>query len=132
MNAVDLPGRGEPPIIAAAFPDERRMREAVEALGDAGVGRDFIGVLIADEAAGTVGPQSRWFVSVLAARRQHEDLASTLTRSGATAVGSVTSIRERFGHLPHPGVFDDRGLRLPMGAEYEPTPQGPPDAGRSR
>lgn len=132
MNDADLPGQGEPPIIAAAFPDERRMKQAVEALGDMGVGRDFIGVLIADEGAPPGGSRERWLVSVLAPRRQHRALATALARSGATAVGSAESIRERVGHLPHPGIFDDRGLRLPMGAEYEPARHARRGARRSR
>ena len=115
----------EAPILVAELPGERQLWVAVQALEERKIGRDFIGVLISEDGHEPSGQGEVYLLSVLAPNRLHEEIRSTFAQCGATAIGSPKEMAGRYATIPHPGAFEDREMKLPMGLEY-------PDARRAR
>ncbi len=115
----------EAPILVAELPGERQLWVAVQALEERKIGRDFIGVLISDDGHEPRGQREVCLLSVLAPNRLHEEIRSTFAQCGATAIGSPREMAERHATIPHPGAYEDRGMKLSMGLQY-------PDIGRAR
>jgi hypothetical protein len=114
----------EAPILVAEFPGETQLWGAVQALEERGIGRDFIGVLISEDGLEPHGPQWLHLLSVLAPRRLHEEIRSAFAQCGATAIGSPKEMNGRHDTIPHPGAFEDRDMKLPMGLEYPDARSG--------
>lgn len=106
------------PILVAAFPTEEQLWSGVKALENNRIGRDFIGMLIGQDGFRPGVAGLCCLLSVLAPFRLHEQIRTTFLEAGATDVGEPGEMAARFGHIPHPGVIDDRNLKLVMGDEY--------------
>lgn len=113
------------PVLVAVFPADGLVREAVAALEEKGVGRDFIGLrLSATPVNGYAGAfesgelSEASLVSVLAPKRLIEDVRAVLTAHGASAIDEHHAISPLFGSVPHPGTLEDHDLKLPMGLEF--------------
>jgi hypothetical protein len=112
------------PVLVAVFSSEGPAREAVAALGDKGVGRDFIGLRLGAEPvngyAAVTGAElsEASLVSVLAPSRLIEDVRAVLTAHGASIIDEHRAVSPIYGSVPHPGTLEDRDLKLPMGLEF--------------
>ncbi len=109
----------EAPVLVAEFPEETKLWEAVRALEERKIGRDFIGVLISEnEHDEPNGQKEVHLLSALAPRRLHEEIRSDFVRFEATDIGNPREMAARHGAIPHPGAFEDHGMKLPMGLEF--------------
>ncbi len=114
----------EAPFLTASFPDERSLWCAVAALQERKIGPDLIGVLIGEAGDASRGDSRVHLASTLVPRRLHEEVRSAFLSCGATFVGNVRELAQRYGRVPHPGVVEDHDLKLPMGLEYPDTRRG--------
>jgi glutamate synthase (NADPH/NADH) small chain len=103
-------------ILVGAFPEERQLREALQALEAKGIGLDFLGALIKEEDDRQIN-----LLSVRLLRHRREEVDEILRRHGATVVGEPADLEPIYGHTPHPGALEDRDLKLPLGREYPDT-----------
>ncbi len=117
-------GEKEAPILVAEFPGERQLWEAVRALEERRIGRDFIGVLISEDGHEPNAEREIRLLSVLAPSRLHEEIKGAFAQCGAKAVGNPRQMLGRHGVIPHPGALEDRDMKLPMGREYPDTRSG--------
>jgi hypothetical protein len=63
-------------------------------------------------------------LSVVAPQRLQADVVTSLRRCAVVSIGDAAAMRSVFGVLPHPGVFEDGSMKLPMGLDYwEPSSQ---------
>jgi hypothetical protein len=112
------------PVLVAVFPDEGPAREAVAALEERGVGRDFIGLRLGAEPvngyAAVTGAElsEASLVSVLAPSRLMEDVRAVLTAHGASIIDEHHAVAPIYGSVPHPGTLEDHDLKFPMGLEF--------------
>ncbi len=110
--------RKELPIVVAAFADEEQVGEALVRLEALNVVRDLIGVCARVNGQNGHSQESVHLLSVLAPSRLHGDIERLLLQCNALSIGSAAEMRAAFGVIPHPGVFEDGGMKLPMGPEY--------------
>ncbi len=108
----------EAPVLVATFPGETQLWEAVRALEEHKIGRDFIGVLINENEHEPNGHKEVHLLSALAPRRLHEEIRNDFVRFEATDIGNPREMAARHGAIPHPGAFEDHGMKLPMGLEF--------------
>lgn len=110
--------RRELPIIVAAFADERQVYEALIRLEALDIGRDLIGVCARVNRHNGHPQEEVHLLSVLAPGHLRRDVETLLLRCNALSMGGAAEMRSSFGVLPHPGVLEDCGVKLPMGPEY--------------
>ena len=110
--------RKELPIVVAAFADEEQAHEALVRLEALNVVRDLIGVCVRVNGRNGHSQESVHLLSVLAPSRLRRDIETLLLRCNALSVSGATEMRAAFGVIPHPGVFEDGGMKLPMGQDY--------------
>jgi|GEM_PF-1361340 len=105
----------------AAFPDEKRLENAILALIHDGYAEDLLGVAIR--------PEGIYLLTVVGhADREHE-VDTRLVGLGASLVTAATALPSAYGQAPHPGVREDHDLKLPMGREFPASSWGPAIAG---
>jgi hypothetical protein len=110
--------RKELPIVVAAFGDEEQVHETLTRLEALNVGRDLIGICAKVNGQNGHAHETVHLLSVLAPSRRHGDVERLLLQCNALSVGSAAEMSAAFGATPHPGVFDDGGMKLPMGPDY--------------
>ncbi len=115
--SVVQPGR-KLPIVVAAFADHEQVDAAVARLEALKVRRDLIGVCTSVNGHNGHSREHVHLLSVLAPSRIHGDVESLLFQCNALYVGGAAEMRAAFGLIPHPGVLEDRGTKLPMGSDY--------------
>jgi len=106
------------PIVVAAFADHEQVDAAVARLEALKVRRDLIGVCTSVNGRNGHGRERVHLLSVLAPSRLNGDVERLLVRCNALSVGSAAEMRAAFGVIPHPGVLEDRDMKLPMGSDY--------------
>lgn len=111
-----------PPILVAAFKEERQLLSALADLESRRIGRDFIGVFVGEGEFGVNGGGPLHLLSVLAPSRLHDEIRASFADNGAEAAGSVAEMRAVYRTVPHPGALEYHDMKLPMGAEY-PQPR---------
>lgn len=120
--------RRELPIVVAAFGDEGHLHEALARLEPLNIARDVIGIRIGANGRNGRRGKGVHLLSVLASPRRHDEIEALLLIWDALCVGSAAEMSAAFGVIPHPGVFEDRDVKLPMGSEYHsPTNHGSGD-----
>jgi hypothetical protein len=110
--------RKELPIVVAAFADEEQVDAAIAEMEGLKVGLDSIGVCARVNGRNGHPREEVRLMSVLAPSRLRSDIEALLLRCNALSVGSAAEMSAAFGVLPHPGVFEDGGMKLPMGQDY--------------
>jgi hypothetical protein len=110
--------RKELPIVVAAFADEEQVDTAIAEMEGLKVGLDSIGVCARVNGRNGHPREEVRLMSVLAPSRLRSDIEALLLRCNALSVGSAAEMSAAFGVLPHPGVFEDGGMKLPMGQDY--------------
>lgn len=114
--------RRELPIVVAAFADEEQVHEALGRLEALNLARDLMGVCLRVNGRNGHSEESVHLLSVLAPSRLHGDVKGLLLRCDALSIGSAAEMSAAFGATPHPGVFEDGGMKLPLGLEYLELP----------
>jgi hypothetical protein len=106
------------PIVVAAFADEERVHETLARLIALNIGRDLIGIRTRANGQNGHAHETVHLLSVLASPRRRDEIESLLLMCDALSVGSAAEMSAAFGATPHPGVFEDGGMKLPMGPDY--------------
>lgn len=107
-------------LLVAAFAAEAHAEAALVRLRALGVPRGRVGRATAE------GDGADVLVSVLAAPAERRAIEAACRESGAVAVLGVAAARERFGNVPHPGVDDRGGVKLPLAGEWPAVVAGAP------
>ena len=110
--------RKELPIVVAAFADEEQVRETLARLAALNIGRDLIGIRTRANGQNGHAHGTVHLLSVLASPRRRDEIAALLFTCDALSVGSAAEMSAAFGLVPHPGVLEDGGVKLPMGPGY--------------
>ncbi len=55
---------------------------------------------------------------------RREEIEALLVRCDALFIGKPGETRAAFGLVPHPGVLEDGGVKLPMGPDYHGSTNG--------
>jgi hypothetical protein len=114
--------RKELPIVVGAFADEEQVDMAIAEMEGLKVGLDSIGVCTRVDGRNGHRREAVQLLSIMAPSRLRGDVEGLLLRCSALSVGSAAEMRAAFGVIPHPGVFEDEGMKLPMGPDYrEPS-----------
>jgi len=110
--------RKELPVIVGAFAKEEQVDAVVAGLRALDLEPDLIGVSL--RANGRAGDAVH-LVGALAGPRLREQIGRLFLACGALLLGGPVEARASFGAAPHPGVFEDGDMKLPMGREYDST-----------
>jgi hypothetical protein len=118
--------RKELPIVAAFT--TKQVHETVARLIALNIGRDLIGIRKRVNGRNGHAYETVHLLSVLASPRRRDEIESLLLMCDALSVGSAAEMSAAYGVIPHPGVFQDGDVKLPMGSEYHsPTNHGSGD-----
>ncbi len=112
-------------ILIGEFRHEHALRSAQAALQEHGIGTDFMGSIIKDSREGGEGSDGCYLLSVLVPRGREGEIGVIMHKAGANRIAEPARLGPDLKHIPHPGIVEDRELKLPAGREY-PASAWPP------
>lgn len=94
-------------ILVGVFPDPEKLTAARRGLADLGIGEKLFGISY-DRAR---------LLSVMVPYGKEDEIVAVLRANGAMVIGEPAELALSY-KIPHPGAFEDQGLKLPEGGEY--------------